>query len=457
MWVLLLSRNDSPPGTVIERRHFDSGEMIIGRSHDCDWAIDDPDTVLSRRHAIVRKQGLDLYVEDNASGNGVYLNDPASRIAPQQPVQIRVGDRLFLGDFTIEIASALGGIGAQTARQAPPLPPPPAGPIFGIDDGSNNPGIASASKAAFEPKHDFLMDPAAPPVAVPDSPFAPISTDALPAHLTAPAPPFPSPFLHSDEPAGAIPSEWLQTDPFGPETNAKDFAARNPLPVFAPPPPPPEPGPEPASEAPPAPSPAPAPAVSAAEAAAGWEAFCRGAGLDPAEMPQPDDAMWEELGAFYRQTVIGLSDLIRDRATFKREFRIEATQIALGRNNPLKWLGAKEAGKLLLHPPLPGYIGSEDAAREAVQDVKTHQMGMMAGVQQVMASILEELSPEAVDAQIKRVDQGKRGGLFGKKGSDPWTVYRTIFDAMQKESRSTDRGKLSDAFRRGYERFLKNV
>lgn len=50
-----------------------NGEFVIGRSRDCQLALEDP--LVSRRHAAFRWSGAKLVIEDLGSRNGVKVND----------------------------------------------------------------------------------------------------------------------------------------------------------------------------------------------------------------------------------------------------------------------------------------------------------------------------------------------------------------------------------------------
>ncbi len=184
----------------------------------------------------------------------------------------------------------------------------------------------------------------------------------------------------------------------------------------------------------------------------GWAAFCAGAGLDPADLRTTPDAM-HRLGILYKQVVLGLSDLIQDRAAFKNEFRVERTQLGLGRNNPLKHLPALDSAKLLLGDPLPGFMGAEESVRSAFEDVKKHQLAMLAGVQHALRAVFERLSPDEIQRVMEKAVGEKKGLRIGR-GVNPWTVYQAVFDALRKDATSNVNSIMSVAFREGYEAFL---
>jgi type VI secretion system protein ImpI len=81
-------------------RVFDERGGSIGRGEDNDWILEDPDSLLSSRHAIVRaNKGTFLIVDVSTNGTG--LNNPDSLVPHGHGVPLSEGDRLFLGDFEI--------------------------------------------------------------------------------------------------------------------------------------------------------------------------------------------------------------------------------------------------------------------------------------------------------------------------------------------------------------------
>jgi len=265
--------------------------------------------------------------------------------------------------------------------------------------------------------------------------------------------------------AGSQAEEVAEDDPFAEMAAQSDPAALmddEPEPVDnlldeAPPTPASEPAPEPTPESTPeptpepTPAPAPAPAHSAVPtASADWAAFYEGAGMGPEELRLSDDAL-RKLGVMYRQVVLGMSDLMRDRAEFKDEFRVQKTVLAIGRNNPLKHLPPQDAAKVLLGDPLPGFQDSEESIRGAFEDLKRHQLAMLAGVQRAVLAVFERLSPEEIEKLAEKANGSKK--MLSRK-VNPWDLYATVFEALKKDATSNANGVMSVAFREGYEEYL---
>lgn len=461
MWTLLLSRASDPPGSFFDRRQIDAGEIRVGRSAKaCDLVLPDDQGFVSRQHCTISAVGLDLFVVDT-SVNGVALNSAGGRIAPNMPVAIRPGDRLLVGDFVITVATDTVGAGISLVPP-PPAPLPAAASSLGGDswfDAPSDPiwdnGQASASVHEFlgNAMDDFLT----PAGGAPMQPSAPSDFgfgDPLGQAFSRPimADPLPSPTSFG------IPEDWASAplagsspapmDPF-PEPPAAPAAA-DPFDLSAPLPVQTETW-EPLPEAPPA---LPTAASAIPGQAVDWSAFYEGAGLSPEELQLSPDAM-RRLGVLYRQIVLGLWDLIQDRAAFKDEFRVERTQLSIGRNNPLKHLPPLDAAKFLLGDPLPGFMSTEETVRTAFEDIKKHQLAMLAGVQHALTTVFDRLSPAEIDKLIEKAAAQKKGLPFWR-GIDRWSVYQTVFEALRRDAVSNANGVMSVAFREGYEKFLKS-
>jgi len=497
MWTLLLARIGDAPGAFVDRRRFDGGQIKIGRNvKTCDWVLPDEHGHISREHCTVSAIGLDLFVVDTST-NGISLNTAGQRIAPQVPVAIRVNDRLLLGDYAIEVATESAGAGMALRPAAPP--PLPVSNGFGTPDAwfdapvdpvwGNSARDAEVHEFLGSAMHDFLGGPSAraptgPPIdpawgGAMASAFAkpilselltPVSDFGIPEDWAAPltklgasdgAGPMPErpvepsadPFARSLPPASDPFAEFAARDPFAmPGFNAAVPADIDPfaLPVAAPvafavvPP----------LATPMAPKPAAAKPTPGAADAPDWAAFCAGAGLEADELRLSPDAM-HRLGVMYRQVVLGLSDLIQDRAAFKDEFRVERTQLSIGRNNPLKHLPPLDSAKVLLGESLPGFMATDEAVRAAFEDIKKHQLAMLAGVQHALNAVFERLAPAEIDRLITKAAGDKRGLRF-TRGINPWTVYQTVFEALRRDATANVNSVMSMAFRDGYEKFLKS-
>lgn len=472
MWTLLLARVGDPSGAYVDRRQIDGGQLVIGRDvRKCDWVLPDDRGHVSRAHCTVGVVGFDLFVTDTST-NGTSVNAPQARLPANQPVPVKMGDRLFIGDYLIDIASETAAAGV--ALMPAPAPLPFAAPAAGQ-------GIWAAAEAdpvwrkdpfggEGDGVHEFLgnaMDEWLKPPGHAAPPAVDIGWNgAMGAAFSKPILATPAP---AESGAFGIPADWLApppgelpppADPFGGALRTADPFGSDPFGVtpsagFAGDPfagfdvPAPPPAPAPAPIATPSPMPGAPPSVAGTP---DWAAFCTGAGLDAGDLKLSSDAM-HRLGVLYRQVVLGLTDLIQDRAAFKDEFRVERSMLMMGRNNPLKHMPPLDTARLLLGEPLPGFMSSEEAVRGAFEDIKKHQLAMLAGVQHALQAVFERLEPAEIERLIAKA-AGARKGLLDRK-PDPWTVYRTVFEALRVDATNNVNSVMSLAFRDGYEAFMK--
>jgi type VI secretion system protein len=85
------------------------GRLSIGRAPGNDWLLQDPLRVVSACHCIVEESAGDYFVIDTST-NGIFLNEHRNRLEKGQRVKLTDGDRLLIGEFTIqvEIDAAIG-------------------------------------------------------------------------------------------------------------------------------------------------------------------------------------------------------------------------------------------------------------------------------------------------------------------------------------------------------------
>lgn len=101
-------------------REFDQAEITIGRVEGNDIVL--PKSNVSKRHARIVKNANAFVVIDAKSTNGTYIN--GKRI--NGPCDLRPGDKIFVGDFTIEVRgddlNATNSRKANTATGHQPAP-----------------------------------------------------------------------------------------------------------------------------------------------------------------------------------------------------------------------------------------------------------------------------------------------------------------------------------------------
>ena len=108
-------------GAESQEFSIDSGEARLGRTADNDIVIKDPSS--SRSHARVYEEDGRFFVEDMNSANGTKLNSRTLKA----PVELKSGDKILIGDVTLEFSAAAGndtvmGAPSSTVDEDEPAP-----------------------------------------------------------------------------------------------------------------------------------------------------------------------------------------------------------------------------------------------------------------------------------------------------------------------------------------------
>jgi NHLM bacteriocin system ABC transporter ATP-binding protein len=155
-----------------------TGAVIVGRAHDCDIVLDEPE--ISRRHVKIERSPTGFLVTDLGSLGGVYVGSKQVASADLAP-----GGRIRLGpSLTLELAPDAAASHAP-ATPAVVVASPPAAP-------PEKPAREASAQPAAQPAAPSAARPAAPP------PVVPAPAASLPP--AAPAPPAAPPASHTPAP-----------------------------------------------------------------------------------------------------------------------------------------------------------------------------------------------------------------------------------------------------------------
>ena len=123
-------------------------------------------------------------------------------------------------------------------------------------------------------------------------------------------------------------------------------------------------------------------------------------------LPQPPGgafgpAQWQTIGALLRTMTGGLLDLLTARMVAKREFGAEGTQLRSRENNPLKFSPDVDAALAhLLGPAERGFLPPVQAAQEAIDDLRAHQLALLAGMRAALDAVMSRFDPAAFEQRM---------------------------------------------------------
>ena len=195
----------------------------------------------------------------------------------------------------------------------------------------------------------------------------------------------------------------------------------------------------------------PAPA-DAGDADALIAALFSGLGIAaPAASERPSTAQAELLGALLRQCISGALGLLAARAIAKRELGAVATQIQVRENNPLKFAPTVDVAlALLLSPPRRGFVPPQEAVRDAFDDLRAHEVALLAGMRAALTAVLDRFDPAALEARL--ADPGLWDTLLpSSRRARLWERYGEQHEAIAREIEEHFDAIFAGAFTKAYE------
>ena len=190
------------------------------------------------------------------------------------------------------------------------------------------------------------------------------------------------------------------------------------------------------------------------------QAFLRGAGLPNAHL---NDQQWPEvlatIGAIFRETVQGLMEILLARGDIKGEFRLDRTAIGPVDNNPLKTppgqppLRPEEVMILLLTSQKNAYMSPTQAVHEGFNDIKAHQLAVMAGIQAALTRLLERFDPSNLESRLQ--PNVLDSILPGSRKAKYWDLFTNEYQAIAREAEDDFNELFGDEFARAYEERLR--
>jgi type VI secretion system FHA domain protein len=205
--------------------------------------------------------------------------------------------------------------------------------------------------------------------------------------------------------------------------------------------------PAPRVPAPRAPAPAPA-APAATPGQLDFAALLAAAGLEGVPVT-PELAA--SFGSILKAVIDGLRDVLRAREELKDQFRLKITTYAPRENNPIKFsANTEDALHNLLVKHNPAYLEPVAAFEGAFDDLRIHQMAMLAGLRRGYETMVAAFDPDTLEQKFERY--AKRGGLLGGQAKQRyWDLYRDVFKEMVGDADASFRTLFGQAFAEGYE------
>jgi FHA domain-containing protein len=198
-------------------------------------------------------------------------------------------------------------------------------------------------------------------------------------------------------------------------------------------------------------APPPGSHAASADGAALLAAFREGLGLPELAMQSLTPGMMKLIGQMMRESTRGTVELLAARAALKREIRADVTMISARENNPLKFSpNAETALKHLLGPPTQGYMPAQTAMRDAYDDLRAHQFGMMAGLRAALDGVLQRFDPGVLEGRLTQKSM-LASLLPASRKARLWELFNELYVQLSAEAADDFHQLFGKAFLQAYE------
>jgi type VI secretion system protein len=363
----------------------------IGRSADNDWVLPDPMRYVSAHHARVQFREGHFYLQD-VSTNGVYVNDDMEPLAKRGSSGYRLtnGDVLRMGDYHIVAAleSAAQGEGEDAAVPTSIH----ALHAFGRRASDRDIGAKLNVEELLVPVID--MDPVLPVGAYGQA----VDSGRVQA------------LAQAQEPSSAV-ELTEQVSPAAEPADAQSLADRMLRLAEAV-------GREPKG----------AGGIMALEDVhTGLDAFCRGAGIAPEQLPADAQGRLLHLaGRLLREALVGFKDLERSRGDTRNRYRIELPPAEHDDPRPSLANSMVEDLLIALFVQHEGRrLDSVQWLREMVAEAKRHEHAAAQATRAAFIEFLDRLDPAELEARFERA--ARRGKVRSADKAQYWELFTTFY------------------------------
>jgi type VI secretion system protein len=118
-------------------------------------------------------------------------------------------------------------------------------------------------------------------------------------------------------------------------------------------------------------------------------------------------------------------------------------------NNALKFsVTVDDAVIALLSKDRPGYMAPLAATKEAFNDIKSHELAVMAGVQTALLGLLQRFDPATLE---KRLSQGLLASVLpGARKARYWDSFTEVYGQIAREAEDDFQAVFGRAFAKAY-------
>lgn len=183
-------------------------------------------------------------------------------------------------------------------------------------------------------------------------------------------------------------------------------------------------------------------------------ALIEGLGLAqlPAERLTPE--LMKQMGQLLREATKGTVELLAIRAALKREIRADVTIINASDNNPLKFSPDVDgAMQHMFGQKVRGFMTPVEAMRDAFQDLRAHELGVMAGMKAALAGVILRFDPAVLEGKL--TGSSSIADLIpSPRKARLWNQFEALYRQLADEAEADFNALFGKAFVKAYEDYI---
>ena len=193
---------------------------------------------------------------------------------------------------------------------------------------------------------------------------------------------------------------------------------------------------------------------------AALRAFVEGAGLPFKEVSaEQAEKMLRDCGGILRAAIEGIMVLLLARAEARKELQAaDRTMVGAHANNPIKLMSDPQEAMAYLFDPserTDGFLDPVQAVGDACEDLRAHELALMAGMRAAVISVLRRLNPHALEVAFEKTTTSGLP-LPGRKGR-LWDLYIAHHEKLAHDTQEDFNKAFGRDFMNAYQEHLRRT
>ena len=156
-------------------------------------------------------------------------------------------------------------------------------------------------------------------------------------------------------------------------------------------------------------------------------------------------------GKLLRSAIQGTMEVLRSRAEIKNEMRMDMTTIQPIQNNPIKFaIDIDEAIYKLLIQDNKSYMDPEKAMEEAYDDIASHQLAIISGIQASLSHVLKRFEPENLISRLEKKNPISASIPIHRQAK-LWEAFEDLYDDIETEAEDDFNRLFGQEFAKAYD------